>query len=66
MKKNLLRAEMRRVGDTDGMLAAYLGMSQSTFSHKINGHVEFVQSEIAKIKERYRLTARQVDTIFFS
>ena len=55
-------------GDNDGKLAEYLGLSRSRFSAKINetGGAEFNQGEISKIKQRYNLTADEIDSIFFS
>lgn len=52
--------------DTGGDLAVELGISPQTFSAKINGKADFTQSEIAKIKERYVLSAEQVEQIFFN
>ncbi|MDO4318288.1 MAG: hypothetical protein Q4C48_08810 [Lachnospiraceae bacterium] len=67
MNKRLLEAVMREHGDTGTVLSEYLGIARSTFSAKINetNGAEFTQSEIAKIKERYTLTAEKVDNIFF-
>ena len=57
---------MLRHGDTNKELAEYLGISEQSVSNKINeSGTEFKQGEIAKIKEKYNLTADQVATIFF-
>ena len=68
MNKNQLRSFMALNGDNDGKLAEYLGLSRSRFSAKINetGGAEFNQGEISKIKQRYNLTADEIDSIFFS
>lgn len=68
LNKNQLRSFMALNGDNDGKLAEYLGMSRSRFSAKINetGGAEFNQGEISKIKQRYNLTADEIDSIFFS
>lgn len=68
MNKQELKAVMVRFGDNGGDLAEHLGINRSTFSSKLNesNGAEFTQSEIAKIKERYNLTASEVDAIFFS
>ena len=68
MNKNELEAMMKRHGDTGGSLAAYLGITRSTFSAKINetDGREFTQGEIIKIKQKYGLTADEIDTIFFA
>ena len=53
-------------GDTNRDLAEYLGISQQSVSSKINENgTEFRQGEIAKIKDRYSLSAEQVNNIFF-
>lgn len=53
-------------GDTNRDLAKYLGISQQSVSSKINENgTEFRQGEIAKIKDRYSLSAEQVNNIFF-
>ena len=68
MNKNLLRSIMALHGDSDTTLAEYLLISRSRFSAKINetGGAEFNKGEITKIKQKYNLTAEQVDEIFFS
>lgn len=67
LNKNQLRSFMALNGDNDGKLAEYLGLSRSRFSAKINetGGAEFNQGEISKIKQRYNLTADEIDSIFF-
>ena len=66
LNKNKLESQMKLFGDTAGDLAKFIGISRATFSYKINEKSsEFTQSEIAKIKEKYNLTADQVDNIFF-
>ena len=62
----LLKAKIVENGDTQAQLAAALGISPSNLNDKINGKVSFRQNEIAAIKEKYSLTANEVDTIFFS
>lgn len=67
MNKTELRIVMLRNGDTNKDLAEYLGISEQSVSAKINeSGTEFKQGEIAKIKERYNLSAEQVAAIFFS
>jgi hypothetical protein len=59
-------------GDTIRDLAEFLGISPQSVSYKINEKVinkdkiEFKQGEIAAIKERYNLSADQVEAIFFN
>lgn len=59
---------MKLHGDTFQSLASYLGMARCTFSYKINetNGAEFTQTEIARIKNKYDLTAAQLISIFFA
>ena len=67
MNKELLRSVMALHGDTNRDLAKLLGRSEQSISCKINENgSEFKQGEIAKIKERYNLSADQVTAIFFA
>ena len=67
MNKDLLRSVMVLHGDTNKSLAAFLGITEQSVSNKINENgTEFKKGEIAKIKERYKLTSEQVDLIFFA
>lgn len=68
MNKNLLESIMKAHGDTGTTLSRYLGMARSTFSAKINETkgAEFTQREIAKIKQKYLLSATKIDEIFFT
>lgn len=68
MEKKKLESKMKLYGDTGATLAAFIGIARTTFSAKINEThgAEFTQSEIAKIKERYNLTADEIDSIFFT
>lgn len=68
MEKKKLESKMKLYGDTGTTLAAFIGIARTTFSAKINEThgAEFTQSEIAKIKERYNLTADEIDSIFFT
>lgn len=68
MNKRLLEAKMKLKGDTNATLAKFIGISPQSFSAKKNEThgKEFNKGEIAKIKERYSLTAEEVDAIFFA
>lgn len=67
MNRNMLKSIMALHDDTIRDLAAYLGITPNSVSNKINENgSEFKQGEIAMIKERYNLSADQVDDIFFS
>lgn len=67
MNKALLRAEMIKHGDTQETLAKAMGISLSRLNAKINSDsAEFRQTEIIFIKDRYNLSAADVDSIFFN
>lgn len=66
MNVNLLKGKIKENGDTQDILANAIGISPSNLSDKINGKSSFRQDEIAKIKERYNLSAVEVDLIFFN
>ena len=61
-----LRSIMVLNGDTNKDLAEFLGISEQSVSNKINENgTEFKQGEIAKIKQKYNLSAEEVESIFF-
>lgn len=68
MDKRKLESVMKLHGDTGNSLSDYLGIARSTFSMKINetNGAEFTQGEISLIKQRYSLSADEVDSIFFT
>lgn len=67
MNAKLFRSMMVLNNDTNKTLADFLDISETSVSNKINEKgTEFKQGEIAMIKERYGLSAEQVEAIFFS
>lgn len=67
MNTNALKSVMTLHGDTYKDLADFLGISETSIGNKINEKgTEFKQREIAKIKDRYNLSAEQVEAIFFN
>lgn len=67
MNSNELKAEIVRHGETSAILAKYLGVTDATFSNKLNGkNAEFTQKEIGAIKNRYDLSNDRVCEIFFA
>lgn len=68
MNSRLLKAVMVKHGDTGRELAAALGITRTTLSHKMTEYrgMSFTQREIMLIKERYALTAEDIETIFFT
>lgn len=67
MNSKLFRSIMVLHNDTNKTLAEFLNVSEQTVCNKINENgTEFKQGEIAKIVERYNLTAEQITEIFFS
>lgn len=66
MDTNRLWSFMKLHGDTATALASYLNIARSTLSAKMNDNgAEFTQGEIQMIKERYDLSAEEVDLTFF-
>lgn len=67
MNKRRLESVMRLHGDTGTSLAKYLGIARPTFSAKINetNGAEFTQGEIARIIDKYSLSADEAIAIFF-
>lgn len=67
MDKQKLKSIMVYNDDTQSDLAEYLGISNQTFSRKINekGNSEFGSAEIRLIKARYDLNPEEIDQIFF-
>lgn len=67
MNGKLLRSLMVLHGDTNASLAEFLGITERSFSGKINENgTEFKQNEIALIRKRYNLSDEQVCDIFFN
>ena len=68
MNKNSLRSIIALHGHTQASLAKHLGISAAYLSEKLNGSdgADFKRSEIAKIKDYYNLTDKQVSEIFFN
>lgn len=67
MNRSLLKSIMALHNDTVRELAEFLGITPNSVSNKINENgTEFKQGEIAMIKERYNLSADQVDEIFLA
>lgn len=67
MNSKLFKSIMVLHNDTNKTLAEFLNVSEQTICNKINENgTEFKQGEIAKIVERYNLTAEQITEIFFN
>ena len=64
--KYRLREHVEKSNDTLEDLSKYLGVTYQTLSKKMNQHVDFNNTEMMKIKQRYNLSAEQMDSIFFS
>lgn len=65
MNANKLRSVMVLHGDTITSLARAMDITPHTLGRKISGKAEFTAREIWFIKERYQLSAGDVDEIFF-
>ena len=67
MDSALFKSYIVRNNDTQRLLAKALGISLSNLNAKINGKTaSFRQAEIILIKDRYHLSAEEVDAIFFA
>lgn len=66
MIKQELKSVMVKYGDRQEDLAAYLGISERGLSDKINGKADFWRAEIEAIALRYKLSAEDVQRIFFA
>jgi len=67
MNAKRLRSLMVLHGDTNATLAEYLGITERSFSSKINENgTEFKQNEINAIRRKYGLSDEQVCSIFFN
>lgn len=66
MVKQELRAVIIRYGDRQEDLAAELGITPATLSKKMNGESVFTQPEIEIIALRYKLSAEDIQKIFFA
>lgn len=66
MVKNELKAIMVLNGDTQEDLAGYLHKTPQSISAKINGTQEFKRPEIEAIAIRYKMTAEDIQRIFFA
>lgn len=66
MKSQLLKGLIRSKDGTQSVLADAMGLSLSRLNAKINEtNAEFSQTEIAFIRDRYKLSDSQVADIFF-
>jgi predicted transcriptional regulator len=67
MNKQAFRAMLAAHGDVYADVAKLLHSTTPTVSDKVNGKngAGFNQSEMAKLKEHYHLSAEQIDLIFF-
>lgn len=66
MNSELLKSFIGRERDTQAALAQACGISLSALNAKINGHVSFRQDEMDVIRKRYRMTAAEVEQVFFA
>lgn len=68
LNKALFRALMAEHNDTQRTLSSMMGISEQTFSAKLNekGGAAFNKAEMSFFKKRYNLSATKMDMIFFS
>lgn len=63
--KDRLKEVVKSYNDSFAELANVLEISYQSLNKKLNGHVDFKRIEIKIIKERYMLSADDIDYIFF-
>lgn len=61
----LLKSKMALHGDSQTALARKMGIANVTLCLKMNGQVDFKQSEIDFIRKEYGLTQKELFEIFF-
>lgn len=67
MNSQLLKGIIKIHDGSQSVLANAMGLSLSRLNAKINEtQAEFSQSEIAFIRDRYKLSTKEVTDIFFS
>ena len=66
MNTALFRSHMAKHNDTQTSLAEAMGLVQSAVSQKVNGKVDFKQSEINFIRARWGLSEKETVDIFFA
>lgn len=64
--KEKLKVFMDLYNENLADLAEALGISYQSISKKVNGHSDFKLGEIQQIKDRYSLSAEEIDYIFFN
>lgn len=68
VNKKKYKSKMALFGDNNKMVAEALGITPQTNSAKLNhtNGADYTRGEIAVLKERWKLTAAEVDEIFFA
>lgn len=64
--KDLFRAKLVEHGKTMRDTAVVIGCSEAALSRKVNGISDFTRNEIQLFRQAFRLTAEEVDRIFFA
>jgi len=65
MNTALFKSHMAKHKDNQTTLSKAMGIAQSAISQKINGKVDFKQSEINFIRDRWKLSEKETVDIFF-
>lgn len=66
MNRNKLLGKIKENGFTIETVARLTGMSLSTLSRKLNGHVEFTRDEINAISDALKMSNEDLLEIFFN
>ena len=64
--RNLFRAKVVEKGLTLKEVAVIIGVKETTLYRKMNGDSDFTRNEIQIFREKLRLSAAEIDSIFFA
>lgn len=62
---NKLRGKIKEVFGSEYVFAKKIGLSQTTFSSKLNNKVDFTRSEMIKIAELLKINQNEFYDLFF-
>lgn len=65
-QKNLFRAKLVSLEITLKDAASIIGVNEATLHRKMNGSSDFTRNEIQLLRQALKLTAAEVDEIFFA
>ena len=63
---NLFNAKLAACKVSKGEIAATIGCNESTLYRKLNGKSDFTRNEIQMIRQKLKLSAEEIENIFFA